>query len=107
MPGGGRRSKKDVDTTKFYKLLDVEKNAGDAEIKKAYRKLAVKHHPDKAGGAPGSPRTQPSSTSCSRSRKTPATPRSRRLTASSPSSTTPTKAGTRKSSRRSHAHTRS
>jgi len=49
--GGGRRggSRKDVDTTKFYKMLEVEKNANDSEIKKAYRKLAVKHHPDKGG----------------------------------------------------------
>jgi len=50
MPGGGRGGKKkDVDTDKFYKLLEVDKNANDAEIKKAYRKLAVKHHPDKGG----------------------------------------------------------
>merc|ERR1719174_2515983 len=47
--GGGRRSKKDVDTTKFYKLLEVDKNASSADIKKAYRKLAIKHHPDKGG----------------------------------------------------------
>merc|ERR1719171_1758559 len=49
MPGGmgGRRSQKDVDTTKFYKLLEVDKNAN--EIEKAYRKLAIKHHPDKGG----------------------------------------------------------
>merc|ERR1719316_2616015 len=46
---GGGRSNKNVDTTKFYKLLEVEKNASEAEIKKAYRKLAVKHHPDKGG----------------------------------------------------------
>lgn len=48
-PGGGRRSSKPVDNTKFYRLLEVEKNAGDTEIKKAYRKLAIKHHPDKGG----------------------------------------------------------
>mmetsp|Transcript_11504 Transcript_11504/g.26662 ORF Transcript_11504/g.26662 Transcript_11504/m.26662 type:complete len:514 (-) Transcript_11504:125-1666(-) len=48
MPGG-RRGNKDVDTTKFYKLLEVEKSATEPEIKKAYRKLAVKHHPDKGG----------------------------------------------------------
>merc|ERR1719428_2299269 len=48
--GGGRPgSKKDADTTKFYKLLEVEKGADTPEIKKAYRKLAVKHHPDKGG----------------------------------------------------------
>merc|ERR1712188_160392 len=45
--GGGRR--KDVDTTKLYKVLGIEKNATGSEIKKAYRKLAVKHHPDKGG----------------------------------------------------------
>jgi len=46
---GGRRPKKDVDTTKFYKLLEVDKNAGESDIKKAYKKLAIKHHPDKGG----------------------------------------------------------
>merc|ERR1719199_274370 len=45
----GGRSSKPADTTKFYKLLEVEKNASEPDIKKAYRKLAVKHHPDKGG----------------------------------------------------------
>merc|ERR1719215_1541831 len=49
MGGGGRGGGNPADTTKFYKTLEVEKNATDAEIKKAYRKLAVKHHPDKGG----------------------------------------------------------
>lgn len=49
-PGGGRaRRSADVDTTKLYETLGVEKTATDKEIKKAYRKLAVKHHPDKGG----------------------------------------------------------
>ncbi len=31
----------------YYKLLELDKDASDMEIKRAYKKLAVKHHPDK------------------------------------------------------------
>ncbi len=31
----------------FYKLLDVNKNASEAEIKKSYRRSAMKFHPDR------------------------------------------------------------
>ena len=31
----------------FYDILGVQKNASDDEIKKSYRKLAMKYHPDR------------------------------------------------------------
>ena len=39
-------------TIDFYRSLGVEEKATDAEIKKNYRKLALKWHPDKNQGDP-------------------------------------------------------
>lgn len=41
--------RRNVDTTAFYDRLGVPKNATESDIKRAYRKLALQHHPDRGG----------------------------------------------------------
>lgn len=36
-----------TDTKSAYTILEIDENASETEIKKAYRKMAVKYHPDK------------------------------------------------------------
>lgn len=49
MGGMGGRRRKPVDNTGYYKTLGVDKDASASQIKKAYRKMAMTHHPDKGG----------------------------------------------------------
>ena len=38
-----------TDIASHYAVLEVSEHATDAEVKKAYRRMAVKFHPDKVG----------------------------------------------------------
>ncbi|SOV19256.1 HSP40, subfamily A, putative [Plasmodium sp. gorilla clade G2] len=49
MGGQQARRKREVNNNKYYEVLNLKKNCTTDEVKKAYRKLAIIHHPDKGG----------------------------------------------------------
>lgn len=45
----GDREKKEVDNSRLYDILELQKDCTEADVKKAYKRAAMKHHPDRGG----------------------------------------------------------
>lgn len=41
---------KEIDNKKLYEILEVDPKASDAEIRKNFKRLTLKYHPDREGG---------------------------------------------------------
>ena len=43
------KQNQNINNNEYYEILGIEKNASESQIKKAFRKKAIKTHPDRGG----------------------------------------------------------